>query len=57
MRETHTRCLSSKSTLGWEEYARARKAVKMAEKKKKGICEDIVRKTNEDFNDEMKQIW
>ena len=35
-RETHTRCLPNKSTVGWEEYAEARTAVKkMIEKKKK----------------------
>ena len=42
-RETHTRCLSGKSTVGWEEYAKARQAVKkMVEKNKKGIWEDTV---------------
>ena len=44
-RETHTRCLSSKSTVGWEEYAKARKAVKKIVGKKKGIWEGIGRKT------------
>ena len=57
-RETHTKCLSSESTVGWEEYAEARKAVKkMVEKKKKGVWEDVVRKTNEDFDGGMKQMW
>ena len=56
-RETHTKCLSSESTVGWEEYAEARKAVKkMVEKKKKGVWEDVVRKTNEDFDGGMKQM-
>ena len=36
-RETHTRCLSSKSTVGWEEYAEARNAVKKMVEKKKGV--------------------
>ena len=54
-RETHTRCLSSKSTVQCEKYAKARKAVKkMAEKK--GKWEDIVRKPNEDFDGGMKQM-
>ena len=57
-REIHTRYLSSKSTVGWEEYAEARNAVKkMVEKKKKGVWEEVVRKTNEDFDGGMKQMW
>ena len=56
-RETHTKCLSSESTVGWEEYAEARHAVKkMVEKKKKGVWEDVVRKPNEDFDGGMKQM-
>ena len=56
-RETHTRCLSSRSTVGWEEYAKARKAIKKMVEKKKGIWEDVVRKTNEDFDGGMTQMW
>ena len=42
--------------MGWEEYANARKAVKkMVEKK--GIWEDVVRKTDEDYDGRMKQMW
>ena len=58
-RETHTKCLSSESTVGWEEYAEARNAVKkmVEKKKKKGVWEDVVRKTNEDVDGGMKQMW
>ena len=29
----------------------------MVEKKKKGVWDDVVRKTNEDFDGGMKQMW
>ena len=58
-RKAHARyTLSSKSTTGWEEYGIARNKVKyMIEKKKKGILNDAVNKTNEDFGGRMKQMF
>ena len=57
-REAHARCISSKTTVGWEEYTKARKEVKkMVEKKKEGIREKVVNKANEDFDGGMKQTW
>ena len=55
-RETHTRCISSESIVGWEEYANARNAVKET-LDKKGIREDVVGKTNQDFDGGVKQMW
>ena len=54
-RKAHARYTSRKTTTGWEEYAIARKkAQEMVEKK--GIWKDV-NKTNEDFEDGMKQMW
>ena len=57
-REAHARYIGNKNAAGWEEYAKARKEVKkMVEKKKRGIWEEVVKKTNEDFDGGMKQMW
>ena len=49
-REAHARFISIKTTAGWEEYTKNRKVVKsMVEKKKKGVWENVMNKTNQDF--------
>ena len=48
----------TKTTVGWEEYATARKKVtEMADNNKKGLWKDVIHKTNEDFDGGMTQMW
>lgn len=51
-------CISSKTTVEWKEYTKARKQVKeMVEEKEKKVWEDVARNTGEDLNDGMNQMW
>ena len=57
-RESHAKYAAGKTDAGWKEYVESRKRVKeLVVKKKKGLWEEVVQKTNEDFEGGMKQMW
>ena len=55
-REAHARCSSSKTTAGWEECTQARRVVKNVVRKKREMREGVVKRPNDDFDGEMKQM-
>lgn len=47
-REAHARFIPSQTMIGWEECTKSRKGVKrVVKKKKRGVREDVVKKTND----------